>query len=396
MLESLARAGEPAAAAQYVAPAVRGFFRSVALGQAGGDRTGGLQDILRLLTLWFNWGSAPAVEGALQEGFGLVSVDTWLAVIPQVIARIHAADGAVRALIHQLLVRIGRHHPQALMYPLLVACKSQSQARRAAAYAVLDVIRTHSAALVEQAQLVSQELIRIAILWHEEWHEALEEASRLYFGESNVEAMLGVLLPLHERMERQGPTTLKEIAFVQVGLDWVGVLEEGGVVCFLFWACPVVVRLLAPDPFLNNNPNRNDAKHHHQLPTSTRTPTTNQHQHNQHTNPNTINHHQHHTGLRPRALRGVRVAVQVPRVAQGGRAAPGVGPLLPRLQARQQAAARADEPGAAVRRAGARARAGERMESGEWRLETGESREWRENCVFCVLCRRSWPGCCKW
>ncbi len=40
------------------------------------------------------------------------------------------------------------------MYPLLVACKSQSQARQAAAYAVLDMIRTHSATLVEQAQLV--------------------------------------------------------------------------------------------------------------------------------------------------------------------------------------------------------------------------------------------------
>jgi hypothetical protein len=40
------------------------------------------------------------------------------------------------------------------MYPLLVACKSQSQARQAAAYAVLDIIRTHSATLVEQAQLV--------------------------------------------------------------------------------------------------------------------------------------------------------------------------------------------------------------------------------------------------
>jgi FKBP12-rapamycin complex-associated protein len=63
---------------------------------------------------------------------------------------------------------------------------------------------------------VSQELIRIAILWHEMWHEALEEASRLYFGESNVEAMLGVLLPLHELMEKTGPSTLKEIAFVQV------------------------------------------------------------------------------------------------------------------------------------------------------------------------------------
>ncbi len=56
----------------------------------------------------------------------------------------------------------------------------------------------------------------MAILWHEMWHEALEEASRQYFGESNVEAMLATLMPLHEMMAQQGPTTLKEIAFVQV------------------------------------------------------------------------------------------------------------------------------------------------------------------------------------
>lgn len=102
------------------------------------------------------------------------------------------------------------------MYPLIVATKSQSPSRRQAAFAVIDVVRTHNATLVEQAQLVSTELIRIAILWHEMWHEALEEASRLYFGESNVEAMLNVLLPLHELMEKTGPSTLKEIAFVQV------------------------------------------------------------------------------------------------------------------------------------------------------------------------------------
>jgi FKBP12-rapamycin complex-associated protein len=58
----------------------------------------------------------------------------------------------------------------------------------------------------------------MAILWHEMWHEALEEASRQYFGESNVEAMLSTLMPLHEMMANQGPTTLKEIAFVQVAL----------------------------------------------------------------------------------------------------------------------------------------------------------------------------------
>jgi hypothetical protein len=38
--------------------------------------------------------------------------------------------------------------------------------------------------------------------------------------------MLAVLLPLHEKMERQGPTTLKEIAFVQV-CAWGGVPRSG-------------------------------------------------------------------------------------------------------------------------------------------------------------------------
>ena len=85
-------------AVAHVPPAVQGFFRSVALGQASGDRTGNLQvrsgtsnttiatchpklhrllaawthmpalcqctlqDILRLLTLWFNFGAYAEVS----------------------------------------------------------------------------------------------------------------------------------------------------------------------------------------------------------------------------------------------------------------------------------------------------------------------------------------------
>ena len=43
---------------------------------------------------------------------------------------------------------------------------------------VLSNLREHSSALVQQAVMVSEELIRVAILWHEQWHEALEDASR--------------------------------------------------------------------------------------------------------------------------------------------------------------------------------------------------------------------------
>ena len=55
-----------------------------------------------------------------------------------------------------------------------------------------------------QAAIVSRELIRVAILWHELWHEGLEEASRLYFSDKNPEAMIACLAPLHDMIEKVG------------------------------------------------------------------------------------------------------------------------------------------------------------------------------------------------
>jgi phosphatidylinositol kinase/protein kinase (PI-3 family) len=58
--------------------------------------------------------------------------------------------------------------------------------------------------LYHQALVVSHELIRVAILWHEQWHEKLEEASRQYYTEHNPEGMIAALEPLHEELERVG------------------------------------------------------------------------------------------------------------------------------------------------------------------------------------------------
>ncbi len=128
---------------------------------------------------------------------------------------------------------------QALIYPLTVASKSALQARHNAANKILKNMCEHSPVLVQQAVMVctilyiikkirylnihvydaqvSEELIRVAILWHELWHEGLEEASRLYFGERNVTGMFATLEPLHAMLER-GPQTLKETSFHQVNI----------------------------------------------------------------------------------------------------------------------------------------------------------------------------------
>jgi FKBP12-rapamycin complex-associated protein len=58
-------------------------------------------------------------------------------------------------MIHELLVNVGKEHPQALVFPLNVALKSQSPQRVAAAQSVMENLRKHSAPLVEQAILVS-------------------------------------------------------------------------------------------------------------------------------------------------------------------------------------------------------------------------------------------------
>lgn len=95
--------------------------------------------------------------------------------LTQIIARINTSEPRIKASIHDLLLRVGKEHPQALIYPLTVASKSASFARRTAAESILEQMESFAPQLVKQAKLVSEELIRVAILWHEMWHEALEE-----------------------------------------------------------------------------------------------------------------------------------------------------------------------------------------------------------------------------
>jgi FKBP12-rapamycin complex-associated protein len=55
---------------------------------------------------------------ALENGFSLVKIEMWLVVLPQIIARIHSNNRIVRELIPELLVRIGKGHPQVCTFLL--------------------------------------------------------------------------------------------------------------------------------------------------------------------------------------------------------------------------------------------------------------------------------------
>jgi serine/threonine-protein kinase mTOR len=197
----------------YINNSLKGFFHAISLGTSKSCARV-MQDMLCILNFWFKYGEHHDVSLNLKEGLELVPIDSWLGVLPQLIARIHHEGDHGRELLHELLENLGNRHAQALMYPLSVALQSPRMDRKVAAESLLTKMRQHSATLIEQSVLVSQELIRIAILWDEEWYTTLEDASKLYFGDGNVQGMLEMLVPLHEKINL-GPKTNSDSNFLQ-------------------------------------------------------------------------------------------------------------------------------------------------------------------------------------
>lgn len=195
----------------HIVSAIDGFSRSIAKDFRTGQR---LQDTLRLITLWFKYGGKDNIFKKLKETLDLLDVEVWLQVIPQIIARASTPNALMRELIHGLLVKVSHHHPHSLLYHLGMAAKTSSEDRRSLATQVISEIRHIYPQLVEDTLLVTDELIRCAVLWKEAWNEAINEASHCAFSTNDYASMMDILKPLHAELNR-GPETLSELAFYQ-------------------------------------------------------------------------------------------------------------------------------------------------------------------------------------
>jgi FKBP12-rapamycin complex-associated protein len=203
----------PTVIKSHVIVAVKGFVQAISVGTKRWSASV-QQDMLNCLSCLFKYGELQNVSTTINDGLDSIEIEAWLGVLPQLLARIHIKSQAIRSVLHSLLIRLGTKHPQALMYPLSVLLKSPVVERKVAAESLMNSLKAHSNALVEEALMVSSELIRVAILWLELWHEGLEDASRLYYGEGNVSGMLDVLIPLHAQLEK-GASTRREQEFLK-------------------------------------------------------------------------------------------------------------------------------------------------------------------------------------
>lgn len=192
--------------------ALTGFVRAITLSGSFKDQS--LQDSLRILNIWFQFGEHKRVYDIIRNGLTTIDIAVWIEVVPQLIARIDVTEKQTHDLIFELLNLIAKEHPQSIIYPVTVSAKSKNPERKRAAQEILASLRREAPNLVKQSIQISNEINRAAILLYERWYEGIEEAWLLFYEQKDIKKMIEALQEMHEE-SRKKPETLSEISFYQ-------------------------------------------------------------------------------------------------------------------------------------------------------------------------------------
>lgn len=96
----------------------------------------------------------------------------------------------------------------------MLASQSKKIRRKDAAIKLINNLRVANSAFVSQAETISTEIQRVAILQQEEWLEYMEEACR-YHKEQQFEKISQLMYPLHYNFVKSNPDSHNEILFYQ-------------------------------------------------------------------------------------------------------------------------------------------------------------------------------------
>ncbi|KAK2957392.1 putative serine/threonine protein kinase [Blattamonas nauphoetae] len=161
-----------------------------------------LQDTLRLLNFLSNYHNY-FIVGTLARQFKTMThshPDMWLDVIPQLIAQLDL-DVPLRSQLHEVLLKVSENHPNMLLFPLIVATKSNNGLRKDISQHILQKIVEQNKGIVYDGKLVSHELIRIAVTTDELWSYSLDEISGKFYHEDyegSYQDLLQLYRTLHD------------------------------------------------------------------------------------------------------------------------------------------------------------------------------------------------------
>ena len=195
----------------YAINAIEGFIKSICIGK---NLSKVLLDLLLLLDIWYKVGKEEIIDKIMNEKIEIISMDSWLMVIPQLLTRINTPNPLIRKTLVSILKKIGLNNPRCLTYPLTVLKNSKSKLRAEAVSLILEDIKKKHEKLFKESELIINELNRSALCLHEQWMEAIEESAKLFFKSKDYDMAIKILSESHKKMEAP-PQTMNEIHFHQ-------------------------------------------------------------------------------------------------------------------------------------------------------------------------------------
>ena len=200
---------------EFAINAVNGFKNSLCIGGKNKNKT--FQDLLRLLDIFFNSGSKnKELLSLINSCFNEIEIDAFLNVIPQLLCRFNINENNILSILILLLIKIGKAYPRAIIFHLIVMKYSNSRKRISVANQILNAISKNNNInnkLVEESEIFIKELNNCAILLHEQWSEAIEETSKMYYNKDYINTVKH-LIKLHKKMHKK-PENNYEIHFYQ-------------------------------------------------------------------------------------------------------------------------------------------------------------------------------------
>ena len=190
------------ASGDFALSAVKAFVRCI---EMCGSPEAATQDVLRLLNLLFAFAGVSAVNQEFRQALKTLPPKYFVPFLPQVLSRIGRKDEALEKIVYEMLVIIARFCPQRVLLSLSVPLKcvvsdDSTRERKRSATAVYAVIRDEHPRMASEVELLTTELVRVAVSWEEKWNESLIEAHKLW-QKGNHQGMLAVLGQLHSEMK---------------------------------------------------------------------------------------------------------------------------------------------------------------------------------------------------
>lgn len=126
---------------------------------------------LRILRIFVRYGHL--FEKIFAEGFASTPLHMWKALIPQLFARLGHHSKFVYEQLSQLLIKLSEKYPDDVLFPV-ISGETKEQKEAQTIKTVAADMKSRNPTRFSSARKVVSDLLRVAVLWEEEWIELLQ------------------------------------------------------------------------------------------------------------------------------------------------------------------------------------------------------------------------------